>query len=339
MPKVTSDSASIRRVAVIGSGLAGLVSAILLKEQGHQVTVFEKSRGPGGRLSSKRVGDKGSVDIGAQYFTIRDPAFHAFLQTWAGDDTFCKWPGRFGFQHPEQGWLPFPDEARYVGTPRMTAVSRALSKHVDLAAQVRIARLVRAGQQWQLFCTEDQDQGCFDQVIITAPPAQAQQILDDSGLALMAGRVADTAGLMLPCWAAAVRLDDTVPLAYEGFRPNSDALYWVARNASKPGREQGGNWWVLHATPEWTNHHLETDPDLIAERLIGAFRDITGYAGGVSEQIAHRWLYARSTDGAGPGYLWDGEAGLGLAGDWLAGGRVEGAWESAANLVAAMKEG
>jgi len=155
----------------------------------------------------------------------------------------------------------------------------------------------------------------------------------------MAGRVADTAGLMLPCWAAAVRLDDTVPLAYEGFRPNSDALYWVARNASKPGREQGGNWWVLHATPEWTNHHLETDPDLIAERLIGAFRDITGYAGGVSEQIAHRWLYARSTDGACPGYLWDGEEGLGLAGDWLAGGRVEGAWESAANLVAAMKEG
>lgn len=307
-----------------------------MAEQGHRVRVFEKSRGPGGRLSAKRVGDGDSADIGAQYFTIRDPRFRLFLQSWAGENSFALWPGRFGFQHPSEGWQPFPEEARYVGAPRMTAISRALSEHVDVQASVRIARIVRDNQQWQLLCTEGKEYGHFDQVIITAPPAQAQQILADSGLTSVADKVADSAGQMLPCWTVAAKLDDAVPLGYEGMRPNSDTLYWVANNASKPGRECGGQWWILHATPEWTNHHLETEPDLIAERLIGAFRDLTGYKGEVAESIAHRWMYARSTDGACPGYLLDAEQGLGLAGDWLAGGRVEGAWESADRLVAAI---
>ncbi|HCP22242.1 MAG TPA: FAD-dependent oxidoreductase, partial [Marinobacter hydrocarbonoclasticus] len=68
MREVTSDTTSIRSIAVIGSGLAGLTAAILLGDSGHNVRVFEKSRGPGGRLASKRVAN-GSADIGAQYFT------------------------------------------------------------------------------------------------------------------------------------------------------------------------------------------------------------------------------------------------------------------------------
>jgi len=339
MPNSHSDSSMIRSVAVIGSGLAGLVSAISLSQQGHQVRVFEKSRGPGGRLSSKRAGNGDSADIGAQYFTIRNPEFHQFLQQWAGGGTFGLWPGRFGFQHPEEGWQPFPEEARYVGVPRMTAISRALSEHVDVEPSVRIARLVRERNKWRLMCTEGKDHGLFDQVVITAPPAQAREILELSGLTSIADEIANSAGQMLPCWTVAARLEGSVPLGYEAMRPNSDALYWVANNASKPGREQGGPWWILHATPEWTNHHLETAPDLIAERLLGAFRDLTGYGGDVAESFAHRWLYARSTDGACPGYILDAEQGVGLAGDWLAGGRVEGAWESADRLVAAIKRG
>ena len=46
--------------------------------------------------------------------------------------------------------------------------------------------------------------------------------------------------------------------------------------------------------------------------------------------------HARSEAADNPGYLFDHIAGIGLAGDWLAGGRVEGAWESASQLVQAM---
>ena len=62
------------RAAVIGAGLAGLRVAHRLAEAGAQVRVFEKARGAGGRMSTRRT-DFGAFDHGAQYFTARDPRF------------------------------------------------------------------------------------------------------------------------------------------------------------------------------------------------------------------------------------------------------------------------
>ena len=56
------------KVAIIGAGIAGLTAARELVERGAQVKVFEKARGLGGRLSTKRL-VWGKLDIGAQYFT------------------------------------------------------------------------------------------------------------------------------------------------------------------------------------------------------------------------------------------------------------------------------
>lgn len=54
----------IRRVAVIGAGLAGLAAARTLNNEGVSVSVFEKADKPGGRLVSARIGDF-LFDIGA----------------------------------------------------------------------------------------------------------------------------------------------------------------------------------------------------------------------------------------------------------------------------------
>ena len=58
-------------IAIIGTGIAGLSAAQALTEAGHVVQIFDKSRGSGGRMSSKRS-DAGALDMGAQYFTARD---------------------------------------------------------------------------------------------------------------------------------------------------------------------------------------------------------------------------------------------------------------------------
>lgn len=336
MLKVTSDTTTIRNVAVIGSGLAGLTSAIFLGRMGHHVRVFEKSRGPGGRMSSKRVSG-GSADIGAQYFTARNPEFLAFLEQNAGTDAFDVWRARFGFQATDNSWLPFPEEKRYVGTPRMTAITRALSAGLEINAEVRIERLIARGSQWQLECTEGQDRGTFDQVVITAPPAQARDILLASGLDELAGQLIQPVEHILPCWAVAAHFAEPPTKQFDAMRPNSEQLYWVANNSSKPGRDDAGQWWVLHATPEWTQDHVDTAADLVSHKLVEAFSALTGNKLEPTETVAHRWLYARSADGEQPGYLLDAQKGVGLAGDWLAGGRVEGAWESAAKLVTAMQ--
>ncbi|HET8850394.1 MAG TPA: FAD-dependent oxidoreductase [Marinobacter sp.] len=340
MLNVTTDTNSIRSAAIIGSGLAGLTASILLGHSGHHVRVFEKSRGPGGRLAAKRVGDDQSADVGAQYFTIRNPEFRLFLNEWAGESSFSVWDGAFGFQDPAKGWVPFPSEHRYVGVPRMTAISRALSAHVTVTAQTRIERLERMGTQWRLVDTEGQPQGDFDTVVITAPPAQARDLLVTSELSSLAQQLAQPVEDVLPCWACAVQFTEAPNIPYQAMRPDSDVLYWASNNSHKPGREGGsGQWWVLHATPEWTNAHLETSGDAVAEALVAELSRLWGPLPPVQEQVAHRWLYARSKPSSVPGFLWDAEQSVGLAGDWLSGGRVEGAWDSARQLVKAINRG
>lgn len=62
-------------IAVIGAGVSGLIAARTLQEHGFEATVFEKSRGLGGRVATRRSELGLSFDHGAQYFTVHDPHF------------------------------------------------------------------------------------------------------------------------------------------------------------------------------------------------------------------------------------------------------------------------
>ena len=69
------------RVAIIGAGIAGLSCATQLARHGCAVSVFDKSRGPAGRMSTRR-GEGWQCDHGAQYFTARSPEFRAEVARW-----------------------------------------------------------------------------------------------------------------------------------------------------------------------------------------------------------------------------------------------------------------
>ncbi len=58
------------RVAIIGAGIGGLVSALLLAARGLDVTLLEAADGPGGKMRPVRV-DGASLDAGPTVFTMR----------------------------------------------------------------------------------------------------------------------------------------------------------------------------------------------------------------------------------------------------------------------------
>lgn len=326
----------IRRLAIVGSGLAGLTAAHRLSAAGTEVTLFEKSRGPGGRMASKRLSEPSdtSVDIGAQYFTIRNPAFRDFLATRAGPSCWGRWDGRLRFQGADNVWQNMRRADRYVGIPRMSAITRALSEGLEVRAGVRIARMHRdAGDQWQLIDTEGQVYDGYDAVLLTPPPVQTVELLNDSGLATLAGDLNIRISRLQACWTVMVHFPEGAGVDFEGLMPNSRRLHWVGNNSSKPGRNDDGEWWVLHGDPDWSDAHTGTDPDQVARELLDEFRQCSGITAASGHVRVHRWLYARPRARTGPGHLWFDRERIGIAGDWLDGGRVEGAFNSADGLV------
>jgi predicted NAD/FAD-dependent oxidoreductase len=65
-------------VAIVGTGIAGLAAARYLRERGIACTLFDKSRGLGGRMATRRV-DTLHFDHGAQFFTARSARFASLV--------------------------------------------------------------------------------------------------------------------------------------------------------------------------------------------------------------------------------------------------------------------
>ena len=67
------------KILVVGAGISGCVCAHRLAEAGHDVTLVEKGRGVGGRMSTRRMSGA-RIDHGAQFFTVRDQRMKGLLE-------------------------------------------------------------------------------------------------------------------------------------------------------------------------------------------------------------------------------------------------------------------
>lgn len=327
-------------IAVVGAGLAGLSCAQTLLAAGHTVQVFEKSRGPSGRMSTRRADDAGrgpwQCDHGAQYFTARDAGFRAEVARWQEAGVAAPWLARLA-SFDGQDWTPSATELeRFVGTPRMTApaawlvqqITRQHGIHARVQTQSTVSGLVPVEGGWQLSVAElGLAPGTFDAVLLAVPAPQAVPLLAPvapQGAALAA------CARMRGSWAVMLRFDQPVSLPWDGVFVNAGPLRWVARDSSKPGRA-GPETWLLHASPEWSEAHIEADALAVTDVLVQAFRALGGPAPVAA--TAHRWRYADTEPALSHGSWWDAGLRVGLCGDWLAGGKVEGAWLSGQSLA------
>ena len=97
----------MKQIAVIGAGIAGLAAAQRLKKPELGITLFEKSRGLGGRMATRRVEDL-QFDHGAQYFTAKGPRFSAMVMQWGEDGHADEWFDGAFVGSPGMAALPAP---------------------------------------------------------------------------------------------------------------------------------------------------------------------------------------------------------------------------------------
>lgn len=301
--------------------MAGLACAAVLTKQGFAVEVFDKGRRPGGRIATRRT-PFGCFDHGAQYFTAREPHFRAWTEQGRAAGKFGRWDGAIAAVFDGRVQRGGDAEQRWVGVPGMSAVAAHLAAGLAIRSELRIARVVRAGDAWRLLGHDGAVLGKANIVIIAVPAPQAIELLRASPR--LAGRAAEA--VMLPCWAAMMGYAMRLPLPFDGAFINEGPLSWICRNTSKPGRT-GEETWVLHASPGWSRDHLEDDGNTVCGALWGAFAEATGVERPAPVFVAaHRWRYARVATPLGTPCLFDNDLGIGACGDWCVGVNIEAAF-------------
>jgi renalase len=338
---------SSSRIAVIGAGMAGIACARTLMQAGHAVQVFEKSRGAGGRMSTRRT-EFGSFDHGAQYFTVRDARFQQALDT--SPSLFQPWrantiqvqdgAGRVvAAARPQQ-------QERYVATPGMNALVRHWAEPTQLHLETLVTRLEPDRldpQLWQLQTTGPDDSSRvhagFDAVLLALPSAQALALLRACG---QLPHVQEQLGQVevAPCWTLMLAFAQAVGGSAFGphwqvARSDHHRVAWLAREGSKPAREAIERW-TVQASPEWSLRHLEDDAERVKAKLLRAFTEVTGIRTAPTLAQAHCWRYAQTLKPLGRSHVWDASRRLGLCGDWCLGRRVEDAFVSGLELALAV---
>lgn len=340
------------RIAIVGAGLAGLVAARRLHDSGAQVTVFEKARGPGGRMSTRRARwtdasgaeheslfDHGAPGFGAHgaEFARALAALQPRLRTW----TPRRWPGSVEHLQAPPQWLV---------TPSMNAWCRDLAIGLDLRTGCTVQALRREATGWRIELAATAETagaagaapaGPFDAVLLTPPPLQSA--------ALLAPHRPDWATQlrswpMRPCWTlmAVTRATPAQTQADIG-EPETGPLAWFGLQDARPGRalDDGHLRWVAQATPAWSEAHLEDPPEAVQAALQQALTDALGVPLPWQASWVHRWRYAHAPrQPVQPQAAWfDAEQGLAVAGDAPGGGGVEGAWRSGQAAARALGAG
>ena len=334
------------RVAVIGAGMAGATCARKLSDAGADVHLFEKSRGVGGRMATRRIRwtDEAGIEHGAAFdhgapgFSAHSAAFAKFVHRSLQDDGLHRWNpvmagGSFVPLDGFESWVPGPD---------MPELCRRLTHGLPIRLGQAIDVIDVESDGWRVRWSGKALEGIFSHVVLAMPPTQAADLL-----ALHRRDWAQVARRrrMLPCWTLIGVADRPVaPPTWDVAWPLRGPLAWIIRNECKPGRAWSKDQchWVAHANAAWSETHLEAPDDAVHAALLSALGDFLAEIPTWRFSQVHRWRHAsvaRPDASAIEPFWFDPGLGLGVCGDFLGGAGVEGAWSSGDALASRMLQG
>jgi hypothetical protein len=314
------------RIAVVGAGIAGLACARELARADARVTVFERSRGLGGRLGTRRQGNL-AFDHGAQFVTARSRSFVKYAEVAERAGVLGRWSPRI--LEDDRLWEA-PVEDWHVGQPGMSALVRPMSRNVELQSGVGIHEIIQSQRGWELQADSGRQNHIYDAIAVAVPAPQALTLLGPHGRTFRHLHEVR----MAPCWAGMFAFEQPVDVGAEVRRWTRGPLTWAACDSSKPERPPGLHCWVVHASVAWSREHLEADAVAVAQLLLREFADATGARLPVPVHAqAHRWRHAFVEQPLGLPCLVDEEIAAGACGDWCIAPRVEAAFESGRALA------
>jgi predicted NAD/FAD-dependent oxidoreductase len=280
----------IQSCLVIGAGLAGLVAARHLQKKGCQVTLLEKSKGVGGRLATRRIGEA-VFDHGAQFFSVHSMFFRILAEDMQDAGVIQPWSRGFLNAFRQES---FDGYLRFRGTHGMTDVAKFLAQDLSIRLNEKAVQIEQLAGSWRVTC-ESGHIAEADALMITAPLPQALALLEKNSNVVFADEKQHqrlSAIKYEPCIALMVQLDGPTGIPEPGaiaLNEPTEPIQWIADNRMKGISTVESV--TVHATPHFSRKHYKNDKEENAQLLWAAVQPFVK-AQPIDIQV-HNWLYSQ----------------------------------------------
>jgi renalase len=280
----------IQSCLVIGAGLAGLIAAGHLQKKGCQVTLLEKSKGLGGRLATRRIGEA-VFDHGAQFFSVHSMFFRILAEDMQDAGVIQPWSRGFLNAFRQES---FDGYLRFRGTHGMTDVAKFLAENLHIALNEKVTQIEQLPGSWRVTC----ESGRVDEaeaLLITAPLPQAMSLLEKNSNVVFADEKQHqrlTAVKYEPCITLMALLDGPTGIPEPGaiaLNEPTEPIQWIADNRMKGISPV--ECVTVHATPHFSRKHYKGDKDENARLLWQAVQPFVKSQ--PTEIHVHNWLYSQ----------------------------------------------
>lgn len=302
-----------RNIAIIGAGMAGLAAARELTAAGHSITLYEKSRGVGGRAATRRI--EGCImDHGAQNIKPEGSALEQVMLRELPTDELVRIEPPVCL-YDSKGTIWPPDEARsaeakYSYRNGMTTLPKLLLNALppELASiryDTRITRVEETDSEVILKDENGQEAGRAETVIVTAPAPQAADLLGESAPRMRS--TWETLDRVKALRQVEYHRSITVLLGYAPPVPPPPAyallaedrttdLLWLAFEQTKaPERAPGGEAVLIaQMSPRFSSFFYDGEDSFLIWRVLDELQTLFGnaYVSPLWSQLK-RWKYAQ----------------------------------------------
>ena len=317
----------MKDIAVIGAGFSAATLCYFIEKD---LDFYEKSRGVGGRCSTRRVDNVGLFDHGLQYIKSQNKEFKKFLKD------YSIWKGNFKIFQNNQ-LIDDLDKERIIHENGNNSLVKNLFRNKNVIFNKELKSLEKKSDHFNLTFKDDTQEN-YKTVIISAPFQQAynltKQFTEDyfskfnfsmqPNLTLM---IALNKGLKLNLSAISFEDDDVLGFAAnENTKKkdliNKDLELWTIQSSLK---------FAIKNIYEYRNNKQNLIDEILKSFSIKLKVDIK--KDNIEYSDIHGWLYAYNQKVAAPNCYWDKDLRLGICGDWFSGGNAENAFTNAKQLA------
>jgi renalase len=325
-------------IAIVGAGMAGIICARELQISGRtRITIFEKSRGVGGRLTTRRMYDT-CVDRGTCYVSPKGEKFRELFQQLITNNIIEPWTDITHSLTADGKMLADANiYPRYAAPGGMNQIAKYLARDLDVKFGQRVTAIQPDNNLWKL-TIEGNNEPVFARTVILAIPApQAVDLLISLADILPNGFLNTLSGVdFYPSIAVAAGYTMAQLAEWESVYPQvrsvtcleDPILGWVGVDSSKRNQpappvfviQSTANFAAEYPNPEDMVSARRVMLERAAERFLPWFRDCQW-------QEPHLWRYAFPKSPIVDAYLSiDLPAPLYCTGDWCGGRKVEDAY-------------